>query len=148
VFNLVATLAMCTSLAPWSSAVGALALVSLLPPMTGGKPNGEPYKPQPAYFGRKASLPPVPSLSSAPKRTPDGTYTIFGAIHDLKSRIHSSEIALKEDWITITGYIVQTNYTKASTGLVSDPANGMMTYGEIEYTTASPAPAAFPSDSR
>jgi len=240
-----------TRLAPWTSAVAALVLVSAVPLAgTGCNTNDEPYKPQPAFSGRKPTLPPVPTLSSAPKKAADGSYTIFGAIHDLKSRIHSSEITSK-DAITITGYIVQTNYdtaakclqhptgkkdpdncpppgtvteipsfwiadqkgdtkgqkirvlgwaknwatifdamkkykdmkevkdpakdlvkddiwnvdvpfplpsvdaqvkvtgkygytfTKASTGLVSDPANGVMTYGKIEYTTPAPAPAAF-----
>ncbi|HEY2515302.1 MAG TPA: hypothetical protein VGI39_30755 [Polyangiaceae bacterium] len=240
-------------LVPWSSSVVCALLVSSsLLSLTGCNTNEEPYKPMPAFSGRKPSLPPVPTLASNPKKASDGSYTIFGAIHDLKSRIHSSEITGK-DAITITGYIVQTNYdtapkclqhptgkkdpdncpppgmtneipsfwiadqkgdtkgqkirvlgwaknwatifdamkkystlkevkdpakdlvkddvwsvdvpfplpavdaqvkvtgkygytfTKSSTGLVSDPANGVMTYQKIEYTTPPPAPAAFAS---
>ena len=247
-----------TRLAPLSAlspAVAALVLVSTLPLAGAGmgcNTNDEPYKPQAAFSGRKPTLPPVPTLSTAPKKASDGTYTVFGAIHDLKSRIHSTEITSK-DAITITGYIVQTNYdtaakclqhptgkkdpeklspagtvteipsfwiadqkgdtkgekirvlgwaknwatifdamkkykdmkevkdpakdlvkddvwsvdvpfplpavdaqvkvtgkygytfTKSSTGLVSDPANGVMTYQKIEYVTPSPAQAAFAS---
>jgi hypothetical protein len=242
-------------LAPLSSAVAALLLVSALPGvglLGGCNTNDEPYKPLPAYSGRKVQLSPVPTLSTAPKKASDGSYTVFGAIHDLKSRIHSTDITSK-DAITITGYIVQTNYdtaakclqhptgkkdpdncpppgqtneipsfwiadqkgdtkdakirvlgwaknwavifdamkkyknmkevknpekdlvkddvwnvdvpfplpavdaqvkvtgkygytfTKASTGMVSDPANGVMTYGKLEYVTPPPAPAAFAS---
>jgi hypothetical protein len=242
-----------TRLAPWSPVVAALVLLSAVPCASlGCNTNDEPYKPQPAFSGRKPTIPQVPTLSTAPKKASDGTYTIFGAIHDLKSRIHASEITSK-DAITITGYIVQTNYdtapkclqhptgkkdpdncpppgtiteipsfwiadqkgdtkgqkirvlgwaknwatifdamkkykdmkevkdpakdlvkddiwnvdvpfplpavdaqvkvtgkygytfTKSSTGLVSDPANGVMTYQKIEYVSPSPAPAAFAS---
>ena len=101
------------SLAPLSSAVAALVLASALPGVTTGcNTNEEPYKPQPAFSGRKVQLQPVPTLSTAPKKASDGSYTIFGAIHDLKSRIHSTDITSK-DAITITGYIVQTNYDTA-----------------------------------
>jgi hypothetical protein len=100
-----------TRLAPWSSAVAVLLLASAFPGLACNS-NDEPYKAQPAFSGRKASLPAVPALSTAPKKASDGTYTIFGAIHDLKSRIHTSEITTKEA-ITITGYIVQTNYETA-----------------------------------
>jgi hypothetical protein len=217
---------------------------------SGCNTNEEPYKPVPAFTGRKANLPPVPTLSSQPKKVGDA-YTVFGAIHDLKSRIHSSEITAKP--ITIAGYIVDANYatapkclqhptgkkdpdncpppgatneipsfwiadakgdtkgqkirvlgwsknwatifdamakyknlkdppkelvkddvwgvdvpfplpnvdaqvkvtgkygytfTKSSTGMVSDPANGVMTYDKIEYTSPPPAPAAFPAPTK
>jgi hypothetical protein len=251
--------AMHMRLAPWTSAVASVAsvmagtLLAALPLAgTGCNGNDEPYKPQPAFSGRKASLPTPPTLVSTPKKASDGSYTVFGAIHDLKNRIHSSEITSK-DAITISGYIVQTNYdtaakclqhptgkkdpdncpppgtvteipsfwiadqkgdtkgqkirvlgwaknwatvfdamkkykdmkevkdpakdlvkddvwsvdvpfplpavdaqvkvtgkygytfTKASTGIVSDPANGVMTYAKLDYVTPSPAPAAFAS---
>ena len=81
-----------------------LAAVLLAAASSGCNTNDEPYKPLPAFTGRKANLPPVPTLSSAPKKVGDGPYTVSGAIHDLKSRIHSSEITAKP--ITIAGYIV------------------------------------------
>jgi len=227
-----------------------LAAVLLAAASSGCNTNDEPYKPLPAFTGRKANLPPVPTLSSAPKKVGDA-YTISGAIHDLKSRIHSSEITAKP--ITIAGYIVDVNYatapkclqhptgkkdpdncpppgttneipsfwiadakgdtkgqkirvlgwsknwatifdamtkykglkdppkealkddvwsvdipfplpntdaqvkvtgkygytfTKSSTGMVSDPANGVMTYDKIEYTIPPPQLAAFPTPTK
>jgi hypothetical protein len=227
-------------------ACGSVLVALVLAVAVGGcNTNEEPYKPIPAFTGRKPNLPPVPTLSSQPKKVGDA-YTVFGAIHDLKSRIHSSEITAKP--VTIAGYIVDANYatapkclqhptgkkdpdncpppgttneipsfwiadakgdtkgqkirvlgwaknwatvfdamakyknlkdppkelvkddvwgvdvpfplpnvdaqvkltgkygytfTKSSTGMVSDPANGVMTYDKIEYTTPSPTPAAF-----
>lgn len=66
----------------------------------------EPYKAVPAYSGRKASLPAVPTLPSTPIKQGDA-YTVYGAIHHLNSIIHQPEVTAKD--ITITGYIVDTN---------------------------------------
>ena len=72
--------------------------------------NDEPYKAQPAYSGRKASMPAVPTLPSTPVKSGDG-YTVSGAIHHLKSRIHSTDVTAKD--ITIVGYIVDSNIPTA-----------------------------------
>jgi hypothetical protein len=89
--------------------LGALLVVAASSIGCGGS-NDEPYKPQPAFSGRKPNMPAVPTLASTPKKAGD-SYTIFGAIHDLKSRIHSSEVTAKE--ISITGYIVDSNIPTA-----------------------------------
>ncbi len=73
--------------------------------------NDEPYKPAPAWSGRKANVPPVPQLPSTPMKTSDGAFTIYGASHHLKSRIHDKEVTSKD--ITITGVIVETNIPNA-----------------------------------
>ena len=91
------------------SVLAVFALSTVLPAM-GCNTNDEPYKPQPAYSGKKASLPAVPTLATNPKKTGDG-YTIFGAIHDLRSRIHGADVTQKP--ISIVGYIVDANYASA-----------------------------------
>jgi hypothetical protein len=68
------------------------------------------YKPTPAYSGRKADIPSVPALPTTPIRAGD-TYTIFGAIHQLRSRYHAEDVTKKD--ITIQGYIVDTNIPTA-----------------------------------
>jgi hypothetical protein len=68
------------------------------------------YKPAPAYSGAKANLPAVPPLPTNPIKVGD-SYTIFGAIHHLRSRYHSAEVTQKD--ISITGYIVDTNIPTA-----------------------------------
>ena len=70
----------------------------------------EPYKPAPAWSGRKASLPPVPQLPSNPVKVGEA-YTVHGAIHHLHSRIHEKDVTSKP--ITIQGYIVEENITDA-----------------------------------
>jgi hypothetical protein len=92
-----------------ASVAAVLTLLTALP-ATGCNSNEEPYHPQDAGVVKKPSLPPVPTLSTAPKKTGDG-YTVFGAIHDLRSRIHSADVTQKE--ITIVGYIVDANYGNA-----------------------------------
>ena len=66
----------------------------------------DPYKAVPAYSGRKASLPAVPSLPSTPIKQGDA-YTVYGAIHHLNSIIHAPDVVTKD--ITLVGYIVDTN---------------------------------------
>jgi hypothetical protein len=75
-----------------------------------GGSNDEPYKAQPAYSGRKANMPAVPTLPNNPIKSGDG-YTVYGAIHHLKSRIHSTDVTAKE--IAIVGYIVDSNIPTA-----------------------------------
>jgi hypothetical protein len=68
------------------------------------------YKPVPAYSGKKADLPAVPTLPNNPMKIGEA-YTIFGAIHQMKSRYHADEVTKKD--ITLQGYIVDTNIPTA-----------------------------------
>jgi hypothetical protein len=68
------------------------------------------YKPAPAYSGKKADVPAVPTLPSNPIKAGDA-FTVFGAIHHLRSRYHADEVTKKD--ITIQGYIVDTNIPTA-----------------------------------
>jgi hypothetical protein len=86
-------------------AVGVVAMAAV---GCGGE--DEPYKPAPAWSGRKASLPAPPALPQKPVKAGD-SYTVFGAIHHLRSRIHDKEVTGKD--ITITGYIVESNIPTA-----------------------------------
>lgn len=70
----------------------------------------EPYKPAPAWSGRTPSLPSPPQLSSTPIKVGEA-YTIHGASHHLRSRIHDKDVTKNE--ITITGYIVKENIADA-----------------------------------
>ena len=70
----------------------------------------EPYKPAPAFSGRKANLPAVPTLPTKPIKSGD-SYTVYGAMHHLRSRVHNPDVANKD--ISITGYIVKTNLADA-----------------------------------
>jgi len=72
--------------------------------------NDEPYKVSPAWSGKHASLPPVPQLPTNPIKTGD-SYTIYGASHHLRSRIHATEVTGKD--ISIIGYIVDANISTA-----------------------------------
>ena len=72
--------------------------------------NDEPYKPAPAWSGRKPSLPAPPTLTNAPVKVGDA-YTIAGASHQLRSRYHDKEVTAKS--ITIQGYIVEENISSA-----------------------------------
>ncbi len=70
----------------------------------------EPYKPVPAFSGRKANLPAVPTLPTKAIKAGDA-YTVYGAMHHLRSRVHNADVANKD--IAITGYIVKTNLLEA-----------------------------------
>jgi hypothetical protein len=70
----------------------------------------EPYKPAPEWSGRKPSLPTPPTLNSAPIKVGDA-FTIWGASHHLRSRIHEQEVTKAP--ITIQGYIVAENIADA-----------------------------------
>ncbi len=85
------------------------ALVSVLAVACGSGAD-EPYKPQPAWSGRKPSLPAPPTLNAAPIKVGDA-YTIHGASHHLRSRMHDKEVTSKS--ITIQGYIVEENISTA-----------------------------------
>jgi hypothetical protein len=70
----------------------------------------EPYKPAPAWSGRAPSLPTPPTINQAPVKVGD-SYTIAGASHHLRSRMHSTEVT--KNAITITGYIVEESFSQA-----------------------------------
>ena len=70
----------------------------------------EPYKPAPAWSGRKPNLPTPPTLNSAPIKVGDA-YTIYGASHHLRSRMHDKDVTKAP--ITIQGYIVEENISTA-----------------------------------
>jgi len=70
----------------------------------------QPYTPRPAVSGKKASLPPVPTLPGKAKKQGDA-YTIWGITHDLRSRVHIDEVNGKK--VSIVGYVVKTNYDQA-----------------------------------
>ncbi len=93
-----------------TAALSVALLTSLLGSVACGSGNDEPYKASPAWSGRKASMPPVPQLPSTPVKNGD-SYTVFGAIHHLNSRIHSTDVTAKD--ISITGYIVESNIPDA-----------------------------------
>ena len=76
-----------------------------------GGGSGTEYKAKPAYSGKAASLPAVPTLPKKPKKVGDA-YTVWGAIHDLHSRVQSPKL-LAQEQITIVGYIVKTNLDQA-----------------------------------
>jgi hypothetical protein len=90
--------------------LGALALVgfSLLSTHCGSA--DEPYKPAPAWSGRAPSLPTPPQINAAPVKVGDA-YTIAGASHHLRSRMHSTEVT--KNSISITGYIVDDSFSNA-----------------------------------
>jgi hypothetical protein len=70
----------------------------------------EPYKPAPEWSGRKPSMPTPPTLTSAPIKAGEA-YTVYGASHQLRSRIHDKDVTKAP--ITIQGYIVQENISDA-----------------------------------
>jgi hypothetical protein len=100
--NLIASL---SALSRGTVAVGLLVLATA----SCGDENDK-YKPTPAYSGAKAGLPPVPQLPTDPIRVGD-SYTVFGAIHQLRSRYHAADVTAKD--ISITGYIVDANIPRA-----------------------------------
>jgi hypothetical protein len=72
----------------------------------------EEAKVTPMYSGKKADIPAVPTLPTTPMRVGDA-YTVYGAIHQLRSRYHADEVTKKD--IVIQGYIVDTNIATAPT---------------------------------
>jgi len=70
----------------------------------------KPYSPKPAYSGEKPTLPQVPTLPNKAKKEGDA-YTVWGAIHDLRSVVHSKDFDGKQT--PIVGYVVKTNWDKA-----------------------------------
>jgi hypothetical protein len=86
-----------------------LAALAVLGSGCGGEEN--PYKPQPAWSGKKPNLPAPASLPSTPIKGGDGSYTIYGAVHQLRSLTHAKDVTANP--ITITGYVVDSNIVRA-----------------------------------
>lgn len=74
----------------------------------GGEEN--PYKPQPAWSGKPANLPAPVSLPATPIKQGDA-YTIYGAVHQLRSLMHGKDVTAQP--ISIVGYIVDSNIVRA-----------------------------------
>lgn len=70
----------------------------------------QPYTSRPAVSGKKASLPPVPTLPQKVKKQGDA-YTVWGVTHDLRSRVHAEDVIGKK--LSIVGYVVKANYDQA-----------------------------------
>ena len=71
----------------------------------------EPYKPLPAFSGSKPNMPAIPTLPTTPIKGSGDSYTVYGAGHQLRSRIHFADVTAKE--ITIEGYIIDSNIERA-----------------------------------
>jgi hypothetical protein len=100
----------------------ALAVPALAGSLAACGQTEEPYKPQPAYSGnRKAALPAVPSLPNKPIKVGD-VYTVYGATHHLRSRVHNPDVNGKD--VTISGYIVKTNLPDAPACAVHKTGKG------------------------
>jgi hypothetical protein len=87
---------------------GLTMLIALCTSCSSG--SDDPYKPAPAWSGRKPNLPATPTLNAAPIKVGDA-YTIAGASHHLRSRMHDKEVTKAP--ITIAGYIVEENISTA-----------------------------------
>jgi hypothetical protein len=92
---------------PWRLGVAFVLAVPVLSCSSGAE---EPYKPAPEWSGRKPSLPTPPTLSNAPIKVGEA-YTVYGASHQLRSRIHDKDVTKAS--ITIQGYIVAENISEA-----------------------------------
>ena len=87
-----------------------LGIAVLLAIVAGCGGDDNPYKPQPAWSGKKANLPAPVAIPSTPLKAGDA-YTVYGAIHQLRSLLHSKDVTANP--ITITGYIVDSNVGRA-----------------------------------
>lgn len=94
---------------PATLSIAALGLLAAGPGC--GDSKATEYKARPAFSGKAANLPPVPTLPQKPKKVGDA-YTVWGLIHDLRSQIHS-EALLNQEQVTVVGYIVKTNLNEA-----------------------------------
>ncbi|HEX3346374.1 MAG TPA: hypothetical protein VHS09_17440 [Polyangiaceae bacterium] len=91
-------------------ALRTLGIAAILTAAAGCGGDDNPYKPQPAWSGKKANLPAPPSMPSTPIKAGD-SYTVYGAIHQLRSLLHGKEVTANP--ITVTGYIVDSNIGRA-----------------------------------
>ncbi len=85
----------------------AVAIGLALSSLAGCGAEDKGYAPKPAYSGKKAGLPTVPALPNKSKKEGDA-FTVWGAMHDLRSEVHGKDFDGKET--SIVGYIVKTNY--------------------------------------
>jgi hypothetical protein len=88
----------------------ALGVAALLGALAGCGGDDNPYKAQPAWSGKHASLPPPATPPSTPIKAGDA-YTVYGAVHQLRSLIHGKDVTANP--ISITGYIVDSNIPRA-----------------------------------
>jgi hypothetical protein len=90
-------------------ALGTIGLAGLLAAVACDR-DENPYKPQPTWSGKRASLPAPLSPPNSPIKAGDA-YTIYGAIHQLRSLIHSKDVTAQP--ITVVGYVVDSNIPRA-----------------------------------
>jgi len=93
-----------------STALSAMSVLVLACVSSACGSGDEPYKPAPAWSGRSPNLPTPPTINQAPIKVGDA-YTVAGASHHLRSRLHSSEVTKAS--IPIVGYIVEETYSSA-----------------------------------
>ena len=93
-----------------TQALRTLGIAAVLAAAAGCGGDDNPYKPQPAWSGKKANLPPPPTMATTPIKSGD-SYTVYGAIHQLRSMLHGKEVTAAP--ITVTGYIVDSNVGRA-----------------------------------
>lgn len=92
-------------------AVRAFSVLALTVSALGCGNTDEPYKPLPAFSGSKPNMPAIPTLPTTPIKGSGDSYTVYGAGHHLRSRIHFADVTAKE--ITIEGYIIDSNIERA-----------------------------------
>jgi hypothetical protein len=93
-----------------TQALRTLGIAALLAAAAGCGGDDNPYTPAPAWSGKKASLPAPVTLPTTPMKAGDA-YTVYGAIHQLRSMLHAKDVTANP--ITITGYIVDSNVGRA-----------------------------------
>ena len=87
-----------------------LGIAGLLIASAGCGGDDNPYKPTPAWSGKKASLPAPAALATTPIKAGD-SYTVYGAIHQLRSLLHGKDVTANP--ISITGYVIDSNVGRA-----------------------------------
>lgn len=65
------------------------------------------YEKKPSPTGKAAAIPQPPNLPKKAKKEADGSYTVTGLTHDLRSIVLNKTVDGKD--ISVTGYIVKTN---------------------------------------
>jgi hypothetical protein len=93
-----------------TQALRTLGIAALLAAAAGCGGDDNPYTPVPAWSGKKANLPAPAPLATTPIKAGDA-YTVYGAIHQLRSLLHAKDVTANP--ITITGYIVDSNVGRA-----------------------------------
>jgi hypothetical protein len=94
---------------PYRTAGVALLLAAVSGCGSSGEDN--PYKAQLAWSGKQPNLPAPPTLPSPSTYKQGDAYTVAGAIHQLRSLLHSKDVTANP--ISIVGYIVDTNIPRA-----------------------------------